>query len=33
MHKRVPDRWLSYCFYANFMPNDFEYSKNEGKNY
>ena len=24
MRKRAPDRWLSYCFYANFMPNDFE---------
>lgn len=33
MRKRAPERWLSYCFYANFMPNDFEYSKNEGKNF
>lgn len=24
MRKRAPDRWLSYCFYANFMPNDFD---------
>ena len=28
MRKRAPDRWLSYCFYANFMPNDFECTTN-----